>query len=528
MSKKLTWTNSTQVRKNRGYSKILNTMWSLVLLSIIVISGCKKNDFKGEVVGVCPTVISDPVDQVVDVPLGKVITITFNTPMNPTTINNSTFFIKQGVNLIGGTIAPTSNSAVFTFTPTLPLQPFTTYTGTVTTGATDTLRSAMVSNYVWTFKTIPQITLSSNPVAGGITSGAGTFAQGTVTTVTATPNPGYVFSSWSGDATGSTNPLSVTVNGNKNIIANFTQIVTYSVTLSSNPVIGGSTTGGGSYVSGSSVTITAVPNSGYTFTSWSGDASGSTNPLTFVLNSNKIITANFTAGGPIIGPGTGPANVSLGGAGNFSVLAQSGISTTGITLVNGNIGVSPAAATTITGFGLIMDSNGQSSTSPLVTGKIYAADYAAPTPANLTTAINDMHTAYTTLNGLVTPAPVVGAGAGNITGLNLAPGLYKWSTGVLITSPGVTLSGGANDTWVFQIAQDLTVNPGAFITLSGGAQAKNITWVVAGQATLGTNVNFSGNILSKTLISVNTGSKVTGKLMAQTAVTLNADIIVQP
>jgi hypothetical protein len=118
--------------------------------------------------------------------------------------------------------------------------------------------------------------------------------------------------------------------------------------------------------------------------------------------------------------------------------------------------------------------------------------------------------------------------AGDISGRNLHAGLYKWSTGLLITGAGVTLSGGPDDTWVFQIAQDFTVGNGAIITLAGGAQAKNIFWVVTGKATLGTDVNLSGNILSKTLISLNTGAKVTGRLLAQTAVTLNASTLILP
>ncbi len=140
-----------------------------------------------------------------------------------------------------------------------------------------------------------------------------------------------------------------------------------------------------------------------------------------------------------------------------------------------------------------------------------------------------MQAAYTSANNLVTPAPVIDQGAGNVGGLTLAPGLYKWSTGVLIASgTTLTLSGGANDTWVFQIAQDLTLFSTAKVNLIGGAQAKNITWVVAGQAVLGTDTVLYGNILSKTLISLNTGAKVTGGLYAQTAVTLNTSTVVKP
>ena len=120
----------------------------------------------------------------------------------------------------------------------------------------------------------------------------------------------------------------------------------------------------------------------------------------------------------------GPATVNLGSAGDFVVLSKSGISTTGTTSITGDIGVSPITAAAMTGFGLIMDSSNTFSTSALVTGKVYAADYAAPTPATMTTAINDMETAYTDAAGRTSPTATE-LGAGNIGGMTLAPGLYK-------------------------------------------------------------------------------------------------------
>ncbi|MBK5274743.1 MAG: DUF3494 domain-containing protein [Desulfuromonadales bacterium] len=224
---------------------------------------------------------------------------------------------------------------------------------------------------------------------------------------------------------------------------------------------------------------------------------------------------------------TGPSPVNLGTAGNFVILAKTGVSTTGTTAVVGDIGLSPAAASFITGFALIADSTNTFSTSSLVTGKLYASDYAPPTPSVMTTAVSDMQTAFTDAAGRTLP-DFTELGAGDISGLTLVSGLYKWGTGVLITSAGVTLSGGANDVWIFQIAQDLTVNNSAIITLSGGAQAKNIFWQVAGQATLGTAADFKGIILSQTLISLNTGAKLRGRALAQTAVTLIANTVTVP
>ena len=215
--------------------------------------------------------------------------------------------------------------------------------------------------------------------------------------------------------------------------------------------------------------------------------------------------------------------VNLGTAGNFVILAKSGISTTGTTLITGDIGVSPIGATGLTGFSQTMDISNQFSTSVHVVGKLYASNYAVPTPSKMSTAISDMEAAYTNAAGRALPDHV-GLGGGDISAMTLSPGLYKWSTGVLIND-GVTLDcgGNSNAVFIFQIAQDLTVGSGAVVTLTGGCQPSNIFWQVAGQATLGTTSIFNGNILSQTLISMNTGATLNGRALAQTAVTLIAN-----
>jgi hypothetical protein len=223
--------------------------------------------------------------------------------------------------------------------------------------------------------------------------------------------------------------------------------------------------------------------------------------------------------------GLGPKAVNLGTAGDYVILAKAGVSTTGVTAVVGDIGLSPAAASYVTGFALSSPAT-TFTTSAQVTGKVWASNYAVPTPANLTVAVLNMQTAYTDAAGRTSPTATE-LGAGNIQGMTLVPGLYKWGTGLSIPS-AVTLSGGANDVWIFQIAKNLTVGNGAIVTLSGGAQAKNVFWQVAGQATLGTTSNFKGIILCKTLIAFNTGASITGRALAQTAVTLNATAVTNP
>ena len=222
-----------------------------------------------------------------------------------------------------------------------------------------------------------------------------------------------------------------------------------------------------------------------------------------------------------------PAPVNLGTAGDFVILAKTGITTTGTTRIVGDIGISPAAASYITGFGLIADISNTFSTSSLVTGKVFAADYAAPTPTKMTTAVGDMQTAYTNAAGRTSP-DYTELYSGDVTGRTLTRGLYKWSTGVLVSAGGVTLSGSASDVWIFQVAQNLTVANGAIITLSGGAQASNVFWQVAGQVTLGTTAAMKGILLCQTAIAMSTGASLNGRALAQTAVTLDGNAVTTP
>jgi hypothetical protein len=222
-----------------------------------------------------------------------------------------------------------------------------------------------------------------------------------------------------------------------------------------------------------------------------------------------------------------PAPVNLRTAGNFALLAKTGISVTGVTAITGDIGVSPAAATYITGFGLIMDALGTFSTSSLVTGQLFAADYTDPTPSKMTTAVSDMETAYTDAAGRSLP-DYTELYAGDITGKTLTHGLYKWGTGVLVSAGGVTISGTASDVWIFQIAGNLNLANAAMVTLSGGAKASNIFWQVAGKVTLGTTAAMKGIILCQTEIAMSTGATLSGRALAQTAVTLQANAVTMP
>lgn len=217
--------------------------------------------------------------------------------------------------------------------------------------------------------------------------------------------------------------------------------------------------------------------------------------------------------------------VELGAADAYVILAKSKISNVPTSAITGNIGLSPAAASYITGFALMLPAGGAFSTSSQVTGKVYAADYAVPTPANLTKAIGDMQTAYVNAAGRQNPNHTE-LGGGNIGGLTLSAGLYKWSNTVTIPR-NVTLRGSSNDVWIFQIAGGVTQASATKVILSGGARARNVFWQVGGIVSLGTTAHLEGVVLSKTAITLKTGASVNGQLLAQTAVTLAGNKIVK-
>ena len=212
--------------------------------------------------------------------------------------------------------------------------------------------------------------------------------------------------------------------------------------------------------------------------------------------------------------------VDLGLAGEFVILSKSGITNVYKSVVTGDIGASP-----ITGAAIGI-------TCAEVTGTIYSVDAAGPLPCTvtnatrLTSSVSDMQTAYTDAAGRSNP-DFINLGAGDIGGKTLTPGLYKWTSAVIIPTD-ITISGGPNDVWIFQIAGTLTMSSAVNITLAGGAKAKNIYWQTAGAVTLGTTTHFEGNILGATGINLQTGASINGRLLAQTAVTLQMNTVTQP
>lgn len=214
------------------------------------------------------------------------------------------------------------------------------------------------------------------------------------------------------------------------------------------------------------------------------------------------------------------APVDLGSAGSFTILSKSGVTDVFRSTITGDVGASP-----ITGAAIGL-------TCSEVSGIIYTVNAAGPLPCSvvdptrLTAAVGSMETAYNDAAGRTLP-DALNLGAGEIGGLTLTPGLYKWTTDLSI-SKDVTLAGGPNDVFILQVAGSLTEANAKQVILSGGAQAKNVYWASAGAVAIGTNAHFEGTILSKTMIAMNTNASINGRLLAQTAVTLQMNTVTPP
>lgn len=251
---------------------------------------------------------------------------------------------------------------------------------------------------------------------------------------------------------------------------------------------------------------------------------------------NKNMDNNLPTQATIISETTAPASdlksakihpqegtlkgLNLGIAGDFAILSKTGITDVYKSAVTGDIGTSP-----ITGAAILLECNE-------VSGTIYTVDAAGPLPCRVTNAtrlgiaVLDMQAAYTDAAGRVNP-DFLNLGAGDIGGKTLTPGLYKFTSAVVIPTD-ITISGSPTDVWIFQIAGNLNMSSAVRITLEGGALAKNIYWQTSGAVTLGTTSHFEGIILSQTGINMKTGATINGRMLAQTAVTLQMNTVTQP
>jgi hypothetical protein len=216
-----------------------------------------------------------------------------------------------------------------------------------------------------------------------------------------------------------------------------------------------------------------------------------------------------------------PVDVFLGTADNYRILTKAGISSDDSD-ITGNIGVSPIAATAMTGFGLQLDPAGQFSTTPQISGHAHAASYGGVIATVLTTAVSDMEIAYTNIAGRARGVgPRLNLGAGLLGGVfggpndALTSGVYTFDTSVTI-SGDIHFSGGANSIFIIQIAGDLLLKKNVEVTMDTDVRAENIFWQVAGQADVKAGAKMKGILLVKTAVTFEAGSTLSGRVLTQT------------
>ncbi len=456
------------------------------------LGGCKDdNDEQSPLASSLATVDATvPINAATNVAVNRRVAATFSLAMNPATLTSVSFHVAGPDAIpLAGTVAYEAASKTTVFTPAGPFSSNTLYKVTLTTGVKDVEGRALPDDYVWSFTS----SSTSDDTAPGVHS---TQPTGGAVGAAINGKVSVVFDEEMDPTTLNSNTFSLSGPG----AAPVAGTVTYTATkVTFTP------------------TLNLASNTLFTATVSTGVKDLSGNPLA------NAYTLSFTTGSTAA---LGPAPVILGTAADYVILAKSAVSVTGSTAVVGDIGLSPSAESYLTGFSETLDATNVFATSGLVTGHLFAADMAVPTPSKLTTAIGNMETAYTDAAGRSLP-DFTELGAGDVSGRTLAPGLYKWGTGLLLATD-ITLSGSANDVWIFQVAQDLTVSNGVKVILAGGALPKNIFWQVAGQVKLGTTSEFKGVILSQTKIVLETGALLNGRALAQTAVTLDANAVTEP
>jgi hypothetical protein len=475
-----------KMKKFERYSRIMPWFTALLLSALAV--GCGGGGGRDPILGadgigalVAPAVTTvTPLNKATGVAINtRIVTAAFTRAMDAGTLTPATFTLAcpAATPVTGTTVIyiAAGNVARLALPAATNLPSNTVCTATVTTGAKDTAGIALASNFAWTFTT-------------------GDAADATAPTLMSTL-----------PANGATD-----VPVNREVIASFSEamdpltITDATFTLKRDGVtpVAGTLT----------LTVTTA-----TFAPSSPLAVNAT--YTAEISSGKDLAGNVLTAAPALNPWTfktasapaaqGPALVDLDCAAGFAILAGSTVTNTGPTIISGgDLGLSPGSA--VTGFPPGTISGGVIRINDVVANNAKTC---------LTTAYNDAAGRTT--------APITVSG--NIGGQTLAPGLYKSTSTLAISSGDLTLAGPADAVWIFQIASTLTTTAGRQIILSGGAQAKNIFWQVGTSATLGTTSVFQGNILADQSITLETGAMLNGRALTRiAAVSLDSNKVTKP
>jgi hypothetical protein len=229
----------------------------------------------------------------------------------------------------------------------------------------------------------------------------------------------------------------------------------------------------------------------------------------------------------LVNAATAESTVELGTADNYVILAKSGISTVPYSAITGDIGVSPIAATAITGFGLTLHSEGQFSTASQITGKAFAADYGGPTATALTAAVGYMESAYNDAFSRTPTEISLETEPFDIGSTVLKTGVYSFGGDISIGS-SITFHGSSTDVFILQTPGSLFQTAGTKVLFSGGAMAKNVFWQVAEKVEVGATAHMAGILLVKENALFMTGSSLDGRVLTQWACDLQSTTITGP
>ena len=462
--------------------RIIKLLTLPLTTAFILFAGCRKNDFT-EIPGVCPIVVSTiPVAGALNVPLNQIITITFNDEMDAATITAESILLSDGAPVLG---TVTYSGLTATFTPSEPLTDNTTYTGRVKTSVKNLTGNYLQEDYVWSFSTgstLLPLVISTNPQDNEMNVALDQ-------TVTATFNQAMNEGSF--------------------------DISTFTLYQGMTQISGAVNCTGA--VASFDPAGDLLPNLLYTatittgVTSALGDAMANQYQWTFTTINSKV-----------------PPVIDLGSVSAYGIISGVAVSNNAgpSEIHDMNIGIYPGVRSSITGFFEVDGGPGL-----IFNGLFLAADDAAPIPAALLQAKNDLTAAYLQAEGASLPAPVTISG--DIGGQTLAPGIYKSTSTLLIQNGNLTLDaqGDPNASWIFQIASDFTTiggspfpSPaGGNVILAGGAQAKNIFWQVGSSATIGDYTSFKGTILALTSVTMNAYAQAVGRMLCSNgAVTLTS------
>lgn len=456
----------------------------LVMLAVALTAGCSMGgNYDSQIPAVGST---SPQNGARGVPLNATLSVDFDRPMDP--LSSYNFTVRHGSVPVSGVVSTSIDGSSATFTPKGRLSPNTTYNVTIGRDVTSADGTRVKAESNWSFTTGAGSD-SSAPKVTSVRPGTGTHGAAVNSHIVVTFDEAM-------------NPLTISP-------------ATFTVMLGTKSVSGVVSCGPGT-IATFEPTEALEPESLYTV---------NVSAAATDLQGNRLaspVTWSFTTGNV---SSRGPAAISLGSTVGFAIFTQSGVTNVSSSIIHGDIGLSASPSTALVGFDQASPEADGSESSPQVTGRILDTSSPAPIPTDLAAAATQFETAYTDAATRQNPDKL-NLGEGNIGGLTLAPGLYKWTESLTISSD-LILKGNANDVWIFQVADDLFVSSDRKILLEG-ANHRNVYWQVAGQTVIGSSAHFEGILLSKSSVTLMNGAAINGRILAKGRVHLHRAKVMQP